>query len=351
MKSARPTLRSLSAEAGVSAMTVSLALRNRPEIPLRTRQRIQRLAKLRGYKPDPTIAKLMQHLRTTEPTRNRANICGLLESASTGDYLRHSFSSRIEQGLKEKADALGFSYSRVEIPEGRSRSRLQSLLRNRGIEGVVLLPMPDQSNLTDLLDWAQFSVIAVTTSVVEPRFHRVTPHHFDNALRACHELTAKGFKRIGLAISRRSNERVRYRWSGAAAWQNAFGGTAPVPPFLASTAGQALDESTFIPWLQRHQPDAILVEAVDPGFLTQVIEQASLPIKPVIVSINWSPGNPGVGMDQRPEAIGAVAIETLAGMIYRGERGQPAHPLNIAVDGAWVWSELPRRGKRALVLP
>jgi len=318
---------------------------------LRTRQRIQRLAKLRGYKPDPTITKLMQHLRTTEPTRNRANICGLLVASSAKDYVRHSFSSRIEQGLKEKADALGFSYSRVEIPDGRSRSRLQSLLRNRGIEGVVLLPMPDQSNLTGLLDWAQFSVIAVTTSVLEPRFHRVTPHHFDNALRTFRELEDKGFKRIGLAISRRSNERVRYRWSGAVLWQNAFGGTLPIPPFFGSTASLDLDEKTFVDWLQCHQPDAILVEAIDPVFLTQAIEQANLAIKPMVVSINWSPGNPSFGMDQRPDAIGAVAIEILAGMIYRGERGLPEHALNIAVDGVWIWSEQRKRGKSVVVLP
>ena len=336
MKSARPTLRSLAAEAGVSAMTVSLALRNRAEIPLRTRQSLQRLAKLRGYKPDPTLTKLMQHLRTTEPTRNRANICGLIDASWSTSFLHHPFAARIHAGIQRQADALGFSFSQIAIPAKRTRGRLQSLLRNRGIEGIVLLPMPDQTNLEDLLDWQDFSVVTVTTSIVAPRFHRVTPHHFDNVLHACRELTAQGFKRIGLAISQRWNERVRYRWTGAIAWQNTFGGTSPVPPFLGSTAGPMLDDAGFANWVRRYKPDAILVEAIAPELLARSIARSGMRTKPVIIAMDRSPTDSGPGIDQKPEAIGSVAIEILAGMIYRGERGLPAHPQSIAVEGEWV---------------
>lgn len=336
MKSARPTLRSLATEAGVSAMTVSLALRNRAEIPLRTRQRIQRLARLRGYTPDPTLTKLMQHLRTTEPTRNRANICGLVDAAWSSSHLTHPFAARIDAGIRRQAEALGFSFSRIEIPSRRAGRRLQTLLENRAIEGIVLLPMPDQTHLADLLEWDAFSVVAVTTSIIAPRFHRVTPHHFDNVLHACRQLTARGFTRIGLAISQRWNERVRFRWTGAIAWQNAFGGTTPVPPFLGSTAGPRLDDAGFAAWVRRYKPDAILVEAIDPELLAKSIAQSGMRIKPVIIAMDRSPKDTGPGIDQRPEAIGTVAIETLAGMIYRGERGVPTHPLSIAVEGEWV---------------
>jgi DNA-binding LacI/PurR family transcriptional regulator len=336
MKSARPTLRSLAAEAGVSAMTVSLALRNRAEIPLRTRQRLQRLAKQRGYQPDPTLNKLMQHLRTTEPTRNRANICGLFEAASNADFAQHPFFARLTAGLQRQAEVLGFSFSQIKLPERRSRGKLQAVLRNRGIEGLVLLPMPDQTNLADLLNWQDFSVVSVTTSVVAPRVHRVTPHHFDNMAHACRQLTRRGFKRIGLAITQRWNERVRFRWTGAIAWQNAFGGTTPVPPFLGSTAGPTLDDAGFAAWVRRHKPDAILVEAIDNDLLERACARLGLQARPVVIAMDRSPEDTGPGIDQKPEAIGSVAIETLAGMIYRGERGLPVHPLSIAVEGEWI---------------
>ncbi|HEX9784353.1 MAG TPA: hypothetical protein VGA56_16700, partial [Opitutaceae bacterium] len=42
------------------------------------------------------------------------------------------------------------------------------------------------------------------------------------------------------------------------------------------------------------------------------------------------------GIDQRVERIGAVAIETLAAMITRGERGIPELCNAVMVAGQWV---------------
>ena len=96
---------------------------------------------------------------------------------------------------------------------------------DQGVEGVVILPMPRQRDLSALLDWEYYSVVSVTSSVTAPRVHTVTPNHFDNIIRACRQLTEAGYRRIGLAISRDWDERVRHRWTGGVAWQNAFGGT------------------------------------------------------------------------------------------------------------------------------
>src|SRR5260221_6236539 len=68
------TLRSLAAEAGVSPMTVSLALRNSREVSAATRKKIERLATARGYRPDPHVTKLMHHLRTRASAKIGGNI-------------------------------------------------------------------------------------------------------------------------------------------------------------------------------------------------------------------------------------------------------------------------------------
>ena len=292
MKSTRPTLRTLAAEAGVSAMTFSLALRNRPEISAATRRRLQRLARLRGYQPDPTIAKLMQHLRLSSQARGQANICGLIEAGGSDDGGRHEFAIRVQSGLKKRAESLGFAFSTMELPAEAHRAGLQRVLRSRGVEGVVILPMPRQRDLSALLDWEYYSVVSVTSSVTAPRVHTVTPNHFDNIIRACRRLTEEGYRRIGLAISRDWDERVRHRWAGGVAWQNAFGRTESVPPFLGAGVGPRLADPGFAAWLDSHRPDV----------------------------------------------IGSVAIEILAGMVSRGERGIPERPLSIMVDGEWVSS-------------
>jgi LacI family transcriptional regulator len=336
MKSNRPTLRTLAAEAGVSAMTFSLALRNRPEISAATRRRLQRLARLRGYQPDPTISKLMQHLRMSSPARGQANICGLMESAPAPEDARHEFAERVKAGLRKRAESLGFAFSTIEIPDGANRERLQRVLRSRGVEGVVLLPLPRQRDLGSLLDWEHYSVVSVTTSVTAPRVHCVTPNHYDNIIRACRQLTDEGYRRIGLAISRDWDERVRHRWAGGVAWQNSFGGTEPVPPFLGAGVGPKLADPRFASWLAAHRPDVILVEEIDGELLRKSLGALGSRKRPAVVTLDWPSPRAGAGMDQRPEEIGSVAIEILAGMVSRGERGIPARPQSIMVDGEWI---------------
>lgn len=336
MKSKFPTLRSLAAEAGVSAQAFSLALRNRSEIPLATRRRLIRLAKLRGYQPDPTISKLMQHLRMRAPTRSKANICGLYIPNKSSITQRHEFGERVHSGLRQRAESLGFAYDRIEIPSGASKTRLQDMVSSRGVEGIVLLPMPGQSDLSKLLDWKGFSVVSVTCSVVAPRVTTVIPNHYDNMIRACQQLAGKGFRRIGLAISRDWDERVRHRWAGAIAWQNDSGETERVPPFLSTVVGPKLADPKFVGWLQTHNPDVVVVEEIDGDMLNQALRVLPAKKRPVVATLDWPNAQASLGMDQRPEEIGAVAIETLAGMITRGERGVPVRPLSLMVDGDWI---------------
>lgn len=321
-------------------MTFSLALRNRPEISIATRRRLQRLARLRGYQPDPIISKLMQHLRMSSPIRGQANICGLLGGPPLARGLRHEFGVRVQAGLRKRAESLGFAFDAIEIPQGSSPSLLQRVLRSRGVEGVVLLPMPSQRDLADLLDWANFSVVSVTSSVTSPRVHTVTPNHFDNMIRACGKLAEEGFQRIGLAISKEWDERVRHRWAGAIAWQNAFGGTQAVPPFLGSAVGPRLMDPEFTRWLKKCRPDVVLVEEIDGSLLDRTLATIPARRRPAIMTLDWPSARAAGGMDQRPEEIGAVAIEILAGMISRGERGIPPRPQSIMVDGDWI-SSLP----------
>jgi LacI family transcriptional regulator len=340
MKSNRPTLRTLAAEAGVSAMTFSLALRNRPEISVATRRRLQRLARLRGYQPDPTIAKLMQHLRTSSPARGQANICGLVAADPAPAEERHVFAERVKAGLRKRAESLGFAFSTIAIPADATGGSLQRMLRSRGVEGVVLLPMPRQLDLGSLLDWEHYSIVSVTSSVTSPRVHSVTPNHYDNILRACRELTSDGYRRIGLAISRDWDERVRHRWTGGVAWQNAFGGTEPVPPFLGAGVGPKHADPKFPTRRAPHRPDVILVEEIDGELLRKSLGTLGPRHRPPVVTLDWPSPRAAAGIDQRPEEIGLVAIEILAGMISRGERGIPGRPQSIMVDGEWI-SSLP----------
>ena len=57
------TLQDIARRAGVSKMTVSLALRGHPHAAAATRDRLRRLAKEMGYRPNPLVVANMTLLR------------------------------------------------------------------------------------------------------------------------------------------------------------------------------------------------------------------------------------------------------------------------------------------------
>ncbi len=63
----RVTMAAIAEKAGLSKNTVSLALRNDPQIPTATRKRIERIASKLGYTKNPVVAQLMAELRKTQP--------------------------------------------------------------------------------------------------------------------------------------------------------------------------------------------------------------------------------------------------------------------------------------------
>ena len=151
--------------------------------------------------------------------------------------------------------------------------RLTQVLTSRGIEGIVVLPLREPGSLAHCLDWSRFATVSVASSLLAPSFHHVTPHHFDNMLRACAALRAGGCRRIGLAISRNWDARVHHRWTGGIAWQNQFGGTEPVSPLLSTANGLLLDPDEFYAWLRRERPDAVISDTWDPALLAATVER------------------------------------------------------------------------------
>lgn len=348
MSSPRPTLRSLAARAGVSAMAVSLALRNSREVSAATRRRIHRLAAELGYRPDPTIARLMHHLRTRRPSRLQANIAGLVEIWSPHQRLSNDYIARLQAGLERRAHELGYAFSTFDLGTFETKEQLQRVLLSRGVEGLVVLPLRhNKANLADRLDWSQFSAVSATPSLTSPRLHSVTPNHYDNMLTACHALRAAGFQRIGLAISRDWNERVKFRWSGGAAWQNQFGGTERVRSLITDAPGPDVDPQAFARWLRRERPDAVITDVHVRAAIATALTGLPARSRPKVVSMNGPDQACDAGIDQRPEQIGAVAIEVLTGLLVRGERGIPELPHTTMIDGRWIGGRIAaKRGTR-----
>ncbi|RXK53489.1 LacI family transcriptional regulator [Oleiharenicola lentus] len=328
-----PTMRSLAKEAGVTSMTVSLALRNNPKISVATRKRIQRLAKKRGYKPDPTVSRLMSHLRVQRSHRLQAMICGLTDQ----DRLRRTeWVGRIAEGARARAAELGFGFNLINLADYiGSPDRLERVLLSRGVEGLLLLPLRIPMVCDDVLAWNKFSVVSTSHSVISPEFCRVVSDQFNNMMLLCRELTIRGYRRIGLDITHEMEQRVRHNFTAALAWHNAYGGTETVHP-LVTPPGNFDYRGLLVNWLEREKPDVIITPYIDrlQEAVSRIYRGEPPPFAYALVDVGQN--RPDGGIDERGDCIGRTAMELLSGMILRGERGVPEVTKNMLIQGSFV---------------
>lgn len=338
-------MRTLAAQAGVTSMTVSLALRDHPSISLATRTRLKKLAASQGYRPDPAIAKLMQHLRTRREHRVRSSLCALrLKPVAPRAPDAYDYMMEVLEGVRRRADSLGFGFEVMSIDEeGLTPRRLQRILLSRGVDGLVLLPMSKPVELASLLDWSLFAAVAATSSVLTPRLNTAIPDQFGNMLLLCRNLSERGLRRIGLVTLAEQDVRVDHRVMAVFGWHSRFGGGEAIPPFVM--ARRELERGALQEWVREHEPDAIISDseadldqiaaALSPVSRKRIL-MASTSVLPALAH------HPGI--DEKTSEVGAAAVEMLAGMIQRGERGLPTTPRTTLITGEFYAPRATRGG-------
>ena len=120
-------LKDIAQRAGLAVMTVSKALRDKPDVSAATKTRIKLLAQQMGYVPDSTAQGLRN--RTTR-------LFGLVISSMTNPIY-----SRVVLAIEERAYELGYDVllaHTLNIPE-REEACLRRLLWRR-VDGLFICP-------------------------------------------------------------------------------------------------------------------------------------------------------------------------------------------------------------------
>jgi len=328
----QPSVRSVAKAAGVSAMTVSLALRNHPRIPPATRAAVQKVAAKLGYRPDPNIAKLMHLLRAGSRPGYQASIMAITNVREGADS---SYLNDIRQSAQRRAEELGYGFSVWRLSDApNSKAALQRVFRSRGIEGIMILPMATPRDVTEVIGWDEFSVVSASYSILAPDFHRIVPHQFGNALELCQQLTRRGYRRIGLVLPAEQDIRVHHGFSAAVAWQSLDGGTELVRSCIHE--GTLPPAAMLRAWFARERPDVIIAGADKECVAIAAQLKLSVPGPVAFASTTRTGHSVFAGIDERPAEIGSAAIEQLAAMIQRGEKGTPATPKVTMITGRWI---------------
>lgn len=332
MSQTRVTQAEVARAARVHRTTVSLALADSPRIPEKTKARIKRVAKKLGYTPDPMLSALIAYRTTKRPVAFHGTLAWLANTEFGYDWRLVPHFRDYYEGAAERARACGFQLEAFDFnTRGMQPSRMTSILRARGVAGVLLCPQPLEK-LQQGFDWNEFSAVTFGYTLAELGVHTVTAAHYRAMRRIMHELHRRGYRRIGFTFAQSLVERNDYNvLAGFLVGEGQLDRTPKVPPlFGASRSADAVG-----PWLKRYRPDAIVSGN---HLILDLLRELGLrapddigAVCPLLPTADTELA--GIVEDSR--RIGAIAVDQLISMINRGERGIPEQPLRIHVEGVW----------------
>lgn len=328
-------------------MTASYAMRNNPKISRATRERVQRAAKKIGYVPHPEIGRLMHLLRAKRMPTYQATLAFLSFSHDT-HAATHRYTADVIAGARSRAAALGYSVDLLSVDSTEvSPGRLTTMLKSRGIRGVLIPPLPTVEDCAHLLDWRQFSIVAATYSAQNLIVNRVVPNHLNNIGLALGKLKMLGYFRLGLLLTGDFMLRANSAYQAALTLHQQAGDFAIIPALSVDTEHPERSRENIRPWIDEHRPDLLITVGNAVPILRELLGR-NFGTKIGVCLLDHSGTGPIAGIHQHPLIIGETAIDLLAGQVQRGELGFEKHPRVTMVDGAWVAGSSVRAQKSAL---
>jgi len=333
MSSTTPTLRSLARSLGLSHTTVADALRGVGRVNAATVQRVQKAAEAAGYQRNPLASTLMSELRRSRSGTFQGILAAINLHEPERKWVGDRFHRDLLSGARIRAAELGFKLDEFMVGQNDlTISRLNLVLSTRGIHGVLLMPVrgiPDWSQL----DWDNYTGVYTDFSIEKPSLQCVCFDHYLSTITVLSRLASLGYRRPGLYLQQRQDERIQHRFSAAFyGFQKNQPKGSTLPPLIKPE----FRREEFTAWFDRYKPDVVISHS------TEVIDWmercgARVPETHGFVSLNvLYKTRPCAGLDQQPRKIGEHAAELLIAQLYRNQRGLPAWPTTLTIPGRWV---------------
>jgi LacI family transcriptional regulator len=357
----RITLADVAQATGVHATTVSLALRNHPRIPEETKARIRAVAEKMGYAPDPMMRALVAYRSNNATRRNIPTLAYLTNWKTRWGWKKITAHPDFYEGAETKARELGFKLDHFWLGEpGLTHVRLNSILRTRGITGLILASHGCALGDTLQLDWRNYSAIKIDYFPHQPLLHNVTNNQCDIARLAMQRVMAIGYKRIGFVMHRGWDHSADHYWTAGflCEQQNVeeryripayiFPGPHPVEGWFSEYGMPAtVDVADFKQWYERYRPEVILSNA---SFVLPALKTLGLRVPRDVSFVELFLGDVSgatAGVRQNHTTVGALAVELLAGQLQHNKYGVPEIPTTTFVEGTWFdGATCPPRAKR-----
>lgn len=333
MKPIKPSVRSIARQLGLSHTTVSDALRGKGRVDPATIELIKRAAKEAGYKRNPLAGAVMSEMRRSRGSMFRGVLAAVdyYEVDRPGNTA--SFHQELLLGARLRAAEFGFKLEEFTAGrDGMSVPRLNTIMRSRGIQGIILLPLWHLPNWSDL-EWANYSAVYTDYIIERPSLHCVCCDHYRSMTTILNVVAARGYRRPGLYLELHRDERTQRRFSASfRSFQENSPHLEKVPMLLTA----ARDQKEFSAWFRRHDPDVVIAHFTESLDWMKACG-ARVPATHGFASLNTLYKTiPCSGLDQQPQELGARSIEMVVAQLQRNERGIPQWPTTTTIPATWV---------------
>ncbi|MBT5902165.1 MAG: LacI family DNA-binding transcriptional regulator [Opitutaceae bacterium] len=329
------SLRDIADKAGVSVSAVSLALRNSPKTSVKRREEIQRIAQEMGYRQDPRVAELMQHLRKSRRNRTRSQMAILVPELSREETKNHPRFRELIAGIRSLAETVGFGVDLIYLSDPGMSCRLaRSIIIARGIKGAVVLPFASGTAKLDF-DFGGLCVATAGYSIVEPKLHRACPDYFkmmDEMLDMC---VAAGHQRIGLIMTKTGGIGFKQFNSSFLYFQSGIPAADRIPmlgsPIRRTWHDEGAAPDSIKRWLHKYKPEVVIGTAqvlqTIQGFGISVPDELGF----VSIDVSESPSD-AAGANHCYEMVGYEAFKLMWSSLNLNLTGVPEHPRVVLVD-------------------
>jgi len=328
------TMTDLAVRLGVSKNTISLALRYDPQIPEKTRLRIQRLAHKLGYTKNPTVAHLMTQLRRSKSARYQSPLALINANLDPDAFRRHPTIPTYVAGCRKRAKELGYSLDEFWLhEESLDGERLNMIFYARNIRGAIVVGLMKENRLPErfLPTWKTFHTVVTGVRTHGPSLSFACTDHHMLVFTAFQKAVELGYHRPALVLDHVIDGLTDGRFSaGMQIAQAQIPASRRTRPFYLVEEARR-KPTLFYAWFEKEKPDVILT-------LYNVVRHWLHDRRDVgMIQLEWRAQSPEwAGMNQHNDLVGEAAVEMVINLIQTTEPGIPEFPRATLLGNTWV---------------